>query len=635
MIKIKFPDGSVKEFKEGVKAINIAESIGERLAKASLAAEVDDKIVDMSTEIRKDAKIRFLTFNDEAGKEIFWHSSAHIMAQAVTDLFPDAKPTIGPPIENGFYYDFEVKHPFKPEDLPKIEARMKEIIKADSPFERIEMKACDASEHFKDNPYKIELLEEFTEEPTAYKHHEFTDLCRGPHVPSTGYIKAVKLIKISGAYWKGDANNTQLQRIYGISFPDKKELKKHLELIAEAERRDHRKIGKILDLFSFHEEGPGFPFWHPKGTEMFNTLLDFWREEHKKAGYKEIKTPIILDRALWERSGHWENYKENMYFTKIDERDFAVKPMNCPGGILVFKQHLPSYRDLPIKMGEVGLVHRHELSGALQGLFRVRNFTQDDAHIFMTSEMIGKEVTDVIKLTDKIYKTFGFKYHVELSTRPEKSMGTDEQWEAATEGLRKALEANNMEYQINEGDGAFYGPKIDFHLKDCLGRTWQCGTIQLDMTMPEKFDVNFINKEGNKERVVMIHRTILGSIERFIGILIEHYAGKFPLWIAPEQVRIITVADRFNDYAKEIQEQLKKEGFKVETDLRTESVSYKVREAQSQKVPVIINIGEKELENKTVAVRTLDNKLKFGIKLKDLTEDMKENIKKKEHTFFI
>ena len=561
------------------------------------------------------------------------HSAAHILAQAVKKLFPDAKLAIGPPIEDGFYYDFDTE-PFHPDDLKKIENEMNQLIRQNQEFKKKIITKNEAKKLFKNEPYKLELIDELEEDKaTIYTQGDFTDLCKGPHVKNSKALKAFKLTKIAGAYWRGKAENKQLQRIYGIIFHDKEELKNYLELLQEAEKRDHRKLGKQLGLFSFHEEGPGFVFWHPKGTLLINLLLDFWREEHKKEDYEEVKTPLLLDRKLWEQSGHWTNYKDMMYFTKIDERAFAVKPMNCPGGILIFKEHLPSYRELPIKMAELGLVHRHELSGVLAGLFRVRAFTQDDAHIFITEKQIKQEVINVINLTDKLYKTFGFSYHIELSTKPEKYIGTEKQWAIATKALKSALDSKKIKYKINEGEGAFYGPKIDFHLKDCLGRTWQCGTIQLDMAMPDKFNLDYIAEDGNKHRVVMLHRTILGSIERFIAILIEHYAGKFPLWLTPIQIRILTVADRFEKYANKIKEELEKNNLRVEVDARTESVSYKVREAQLQKIPLILNVGEKEEKSKTVAVRTQDGKLHFNVKIQDLVRDLLENIEDKKETF--
>mgnify|MGYP001362658899 FL=1 len=583
--------------------------------------------------IDKDAKIKILTFKDKGGVEVFRHSTAHVLAQAVIDLFPKALPTIGPVVEEGFYYDFDIDHHFTPEDVSKIEKKMWEIVNKDYKFERKELSEKEAKKIFKNNKYKIELIEEFNEPSSAYKQGNFIDLCRGPHILSTRKIEAFKIIKIAGAYWKGDAKNKQLQRIYGISFPEKKQLKDYLQLLEEAEKRDHRKIGKQLDLFSLHEEGPGFIFFHPKGVVIINILKDFLRKELDKLDYKEVMTPMILSRTLWEQSGHWDHYKENMYFTKVEGKDFAVKPMNCPGAILIYKEKLPSYRDLPIRFAEFGVDHRHELSGVLAGLFRVRAFTQDDAHIFCMQNQIQKEVLQLIDLTDFIYKTFNFAYHIELSTRPEKFTGKIENWNKAEKALEDALNKRKVKFKINPGDGAFYGPKIDFHIKDCLGRTWQCATIQVDFSMPDKFSLNYIAEDGNKHRSAMIHRTILGSIERFLGILIEHYAGKFPLWLAPVQVKILTVADRFNLYAKKIKEELERDNLRVELDTRTESVGRKVWEAQLQKIPIIINVGEKEEKNKTVAVRTLNNKLHFNVKVKDLVNKIIYNVEKKEESF--
>jgi threonyl-tRNA synthetase len=634
-IKITLPDGSSKSYDKGVTGVEIAKSIGPRLAQDALALEVDGKLVDLSAKINNNAKIKIITFKDKEGIGIFRHSTAHVLAQAVTELFPKAKPTIGPVVEEGFYYDFDIDHHFTPEDVSKIEKKMQEIIDKNLKFQKIKLSLTEAKKAFKNNKYKIELIEEFNEPSSAYKQGNFVDLCRGPHVPSTGKLKAFKIIKIAGAYWRGDAKNKQLQRIYGISFPEKKQLKNYLQILEQAEKRDHRKLGKQLDLFSLHEEGPGFIFFHPKGVVIINILKDFLRKELDKLGYKEIMTPLILSRKLWEQSGHWDHYKENMYFTKVDEKDFAVKPMNCPGTILIYKEKLPSYRDLPIKLSELGLVHRHELSGVLAGLFRVRAFTQDDAHIFCTPAQVEKEVLQLIDLTDFVYKTFNFTYHIELSTRPEKFSGKKENWDKAEKALADALNKRKIKYKINPGDGAFYGPKIDYHIKDCLGRTWQCATIQVDFSMPEKFNLKYIAKDGNKHIPVMIHRTIYGSMERFLGILIEHYAGKFPLWLAPIQARILTVADRFSLYAKKIKEELEKNNIRVELDVRTESVGYKVREAQSQKIPLIINVGEKEEKNNTVAVRTLDNKLHFNVKIKDLIKKIKDNVEKKKEKFLL
>jgi threonyl-tRNA synthetase len=632
-INLVLPDGSSKSYDKNVTGLEVAKSIGPRLAQDALAIDVNGKLVDLSKKIDKDSKIKILTFKDKEGIGVFRHSTAHVLAQAVIDLFPKALPTIGPVVEEGFYYDFDIDHHFTPEDVSKIEKKMWEIVNKDYKFERKELSEKEAKKIFKNNKYKIELIEEFNEPSSAYKQGNFIDLCRGPHILSTRKIEAFKIIKIAGAYWKGDAKNKQLQRIYGISFPEKKQLKDYLQLLEEAEKRDHRKIGKQLDLFSLHEEGPGFIFFHPKGVVIINILKDFLRKELDKLDYKEVMTPMILSRTLWEQSGHWDHYKENMYFTKVEGKDFAVKPMNCPGAILIYKEKLPSYRDLPIRFAEFGVDHRHELSGVLAGLFRVRAFTQDDAHIFCMQNQIQKEVLQLIDLTDFIYKTFNFAYHIELSTRPEKFTGKIENWNKAEKALEDALNKRKVKFKINPGDGAFYGPKIDFHIKDCLGRTWQCATIQVDFSMPDKFSLNYIAEDGNKHRPVMIHRTILGSIERFLGILIEHYAGKFPLWLAPVQVKILTVADRFNLYAKKIKEELERDNLRVELDTRTESVGRKVWEAQLQKIPIIINVGEKEEKNKTVAVRTLNNKLHFNVKVKDLVNKIIYNVEKKEESF--
>ncbi|MDP6138882.1 MAG: threonine--tRNA ligase [Candidatus Woesearchaeota archaeon] len=632
-INLVLPDGSSKSYDKNVTGLEVAKSIGPRLAQDALAIDVNGKLVDLSKKIDKDSKIKILTFKDKEGIGVFRHSTAHVLAQAVIDLFPKALPTIGPVVEEGFYYDFDIDHHFTPEDVSKIEKKMWEIVNKDYKFERKELSEKEAKKIFKNNKYKIELIEEFNEPSSAYKQGNFIDLCRGPHILSTRKIEAFKIIKIAGAYWKGDAKNKQLQRIYGISFPEKKQLKDYLQLLEEAEKRDHRKIGKQLDLFSLHEEGPGFIFFHPKGVVIINILKDFLRKELDKLDYKEVMTPMILSRTLWEQSGHWDHYKENMYFTKVEGKDFAVKPMNCPGAILIYKEKLPSYRDLPIRFAEFGVDHRHELSGVLAGLFRVRAFTQDDAHIFCMQNQIQKEVLQLIDLTDFIYKTFNFAYHIELSTRPEKFTGKIENWNKAEKALEDALNKRKVKFKINPGDGAFYGPKIDFHIKDCLGRTWQCATIQVDFSMPDKFSLNYIAEDGNKHRSAMIHRTILGSIERFLGILIEHYAGKFPLWLAPVQVKILTVADRFNLYAKKIKEELERDNLRVELDTRTESVGRKVWEAQLQKIPIIINVGEKEEKNKTVAVRTLNNKLHFNVKVKDLVNKIIYNVEKKEESF--
>ena len=570
-----------------------------------------------------------ITFSDPEGKEIFRHSSSHLMAQAIKELYPDAKLAIGPAIEDGFYYDIDLPESLSPEDLKKIEKKMKEIVKRNYPIERIEMSIDEAKEFYKkeDNPYKLEILEDIEDDMVSfYKQGDFMDLCRGPHLPSTGKIKAFKLLSIAGAYWRGDEKNKMLQRIYGTSFPTREELDEYIKRIEEAKKRDHRKIGREMDLFSLHEEGPGFPFFHPKGMVLWNTLLDFWRKEHEKAGYVEIKTPIILNKELWVRSGHWDHYRENMYFTEIDGKEYAIKPMNCPGGMLVYKSSLHSYRELPIRMAEIGLVHRHELSGVLHGLMRVRAFNQDDAHIYMTPDQIKDEIKGVITLADKIYNIFGFDYHVELSTKPENAMGSDEIWERATNALREALEDLGKEYKINEGDGAFYGPKIDFHLKDSIGRTWQCGTIQLDFMMPERFDLTYINEKGEKVRPVMLHRTIYGSIERFMGILIEHYAGIFPVWLAPEQIRILPVTTRNNEYAQKVLDRLLAERFRATIKIENEKIGAKIRDAELARVPYMIIIGDREEEANTISVRKKGEGDLGAFNLGDFVNRVKEEI---------
>ncbi len=565
--------------------------------------------------------------------ETLRHSTAHVLAAAVVSLWPDVKPTIGPAVEDGFYYDFDKKVPFVPEDLPKIEKKMYEICKKNIAFEKIDLDEKKAKEMFKDNKYKLELIKDILAEKgklTAYKCGDFVDLCRGPHVEKTSLCKAFKLMKISSAYWKGNAENASLQRIYGIVFPSRDELKEHLRLLEEAEKRNHRKIGKDMELFSMHEEAPGMPFFHSKGTFIWNTLVDFMRGKMRLLGYEENKTPIILNKSLWLTSGHWDHYKDNMYFTKIDEGDYAVKPMNCPGNLLVYKSRAHSYRELPIKAGEFGLVHRHELSGVLSGLFRVRVFTQDDAHVFCMEEQLQEQIIELIDLVDEVYKTFGFEYHCELSTRPEKAMGSKELWDKAESILKKALEAKKMKFKINPGDGAFYGPKIDYHLKDAIGRTWQCGTIQLDFSMPEKFDLNYEGKDGKKHRPVMLHRAIYGSVERFLGILIEHYAGKFPMWLSPMQVRVLTIADKHNDYANTVLQELKNAGLRVEMDLRALTMNKKVREAQISHVNYIIVVGDKEMESKTINIRTRDNKVLGAEKIDTFISKCLKEIKERK-----
>ncbi|APH24985.1 TPA: threonine--tRNA ligase [Clostridium botulinum] len=633
MIKITLKDGKVMEFEEGIKISDIAMKISPALYKKALAAKIDGETVDLMTELHKDSSLEILTFEDEMGKWALRHTGAHILAQAVKRLYPEVKLAIGPAIDTGFYYDFEADFTFTPEMLEKIEAEIKKIIKENHKLERFELPREEAINLMKEKneDYKIELIEDLPEGEVIsfYKQGDFTDLCAGPHVPSTGKVKSVKLLSLAGAYWRGNENNKMLQRIYGTAFTKKSELDEYLNMLEEAKKRDHRKLGKELDLFSIHEEGPGFPFFHPKGMIIRNILENFWREEHTKAGYQEIRTPLILNEELWHQSGHWDHYKENMYFTNIDDSDYAIKPMNCPGGILVYKNSMHSYRDLPLRLSELGIVHRHELSGALHGLMRVRCFTQDDAHLYMTKEQIKEEIVGIIKLIDKFYKLFGFEYFVELSTRPEDSMGSDEDWEIATNGLREALDSIGKEYRVNEGDGAFYGPKIDFHLKDCIGRTWQCGTIQLDFQMPERFDLSYIGADGEKHRPVMVHRTIYGSVERFIGILIEQYAGAFPTWLAPVQVKLMNITDAQYDYLKKVEEALKENNIRVEIDTRNEKIGYKIREAQLQKVPYMLILGDKEVEAGKVAVRSRKDGDLGAISLEEFIEKIKNEIKVK------
>ena len=610
MIKVTLKDGSVREFENELSVLEIAKSISEGLARAVVAASVNDEVVGLDYIVKEDCTLNLFKFDDVEGKDVFRHTSAHMLAQAIKRLYPKAKFAIGPSIENGFYYDIDLEERLTMEDLAKLEAEMKKIAKEDLKVERYELPKEEALKWAKENGeiYKEELINELPEGEiiSFYKQGDFTDLCRGPHLPSTKKVKAVKLLSVAGAYWRGDEKNKMLQRIYGISFEKNKDLEEYLHLLEEAKKRDHRKLGKELELFFIPEEGPGFPLFLPKGMELKNALLKYWRELHREDGYYEIETPIILSRHLWETSGHWYHYKENMYTVKIDEQDFAIKPMNCPGSMLYYQSKPHSYRDFPMRVAELGRVHRHELSGALHGLMRVRAFTQDDAHIFMLPEQIKDEIKGVVKLIDSVYKTFGFEYHLELSTRPEDSMGTDEEWETAENGLREALEELNLPYILNEGDGAFYGPKIDFHLKDCLGRTWQCGTIQLDMQLPQRFDISYVGQDGEKHRPVMIHRVALGSIERFIGILIEQYAGKFPVWLAPTQVKILPISDKYMDYANEVKKALFDAGVRVEMDDRAEKIGFKIREAQLQKVPYMLVVGEKEAAENQVAVRSRD-----------------------------
>ncbi|AQS58961.1 threonine--tRNA ligase [Desulforamulus ferrireducens] len=633
MVKVTLKDGSVREYPAGTTVLEIAKSISQGLAREALAGKVNGKTVDLSYPVQEDVTLELLTFNDEEGRAVYRHSSAHVLAQAVKRLFPEAKLAIGPAIQDGFYYDFDVPQPFTPDQLEQIEAEMNKIIKEDIPFQRVEISRQEALDRFQNQGeiYKVELINDLPEDAviSCYQQGDFEDLCAGPHVPSTGRLKSIKLMSIAGAYWRGSEKNKMLQRIYGTSFPKKALLDEHLFRIEEAKRRDHRKLGAELDLYSIQEEGPGFPFFHPKGMIIRNELENFWRIEHKRRGYQEIRTPIILNRALWEQSGHWAHYKENMYFTKIDEGDYAVKPMNCPGSILVYKTRMHSYRDLPLRWGELGLVHRHELSGALHGLMRVRCFTQDDAHIFMLPSQVKDEIIGVIDLFDYFYNTFGLQYHVELSTRPEKSMGSDEIWEMATNSLREALEDKQMSYKVNEGDGAFYGPKIDFHLMDSLGRTWQCGTIQLDFQMPEKFDLTYVGEDGQKHRPVMIHRVVFGSIERFIGILTEHFAGAFPVWLAPVQVRVMPITDKHHEYAKEVVQKMQELDIRVELDARNEKINYKIREAQTQKIPYMLVIGDREMEQGTVAVRQRGKGDIGAIQVDEFIKTVQDDIKNK------
>ena len=600
--------GDAKEFEAGITAAEIAKSIGAGLYKAACACKIDGEAADLRTPLTKDCTLEILTFDSAEGKHAYWHTTAHIMAQAIGRLYPGAKFAIGPAIENGFYYDVDLEQTLTPDDLVKIEAEMKKIIKEDLPLERFELSPEDAVKLMeeKKQDYKLELIAEHSgkgEKISFYQQGEYIDLCAGPHLMSTGHVKAVKLTNCTGAYWRADANNKMLQRVYGISFPKAADLDAYVTMLEEAKKRDHRKLGRDLELFTIMDEGPGFPFFLPKGMVLKNLLIDYWREIHRKAGYLEISTPMILNRSLWERSGHWDHYKQNMYTTVIDEQDFAIKPMNCPGGMLVYKTKLHSYRDLPLRMGELGLVHRHELSGALHGLTRVRCFTQDDAHLFMMPSQIKDEIKGVVNLIDSVYKTFGFQYHIELSTMPEDHMGAQEDWDNATEALRAAITELGYDYEVNEGDGAFYGPKLDFHLTDCLGRTWQCGTIQLDFQLPERFELEYTGEDGAKHRPIMIHRVVFGSIERFIGILTEHFAGAFPLWLSPVQVKVLPISERHHEYAEKVAAELEAAGLRVEADLRNEKIGYKIREAQLQKTPYMLVVGDKEAETGTVSVR--------------------------------
>lgn len=600
--------GNAKEFEAPMTALEIAASISHELKKEAVAAKIDGKVKDLKTVIDHDCEVEFLTFADEEGRRVYRHTASHVLAQAVKALYPDAKLAIGPAIDNGFYYDFDCAESFTTDDFKKIEKEMERVIKANYPIERFELPRAEALElmQSKGEPYKVELINDLPEDAVIsfYRQGDFVDLCAGPHLPSTGYVKAVKIMSVAGAYWRGSEKNKMLQRLYATAFPKKADLEAYVQQLEEAKKRDHRKLGRELDLFDVLDEGPGFPFFYPKGMVLRNILEDYWRKIHREHGYEEIKTPMILNRALWERSGHWDHYRENMYTTRIDDTDFAIKPMNCPGGMLVYKRRAWSYRDLPIRSGELGLVHRHEKSGTLHGLMRVRCFTQDDAHIFMRPDQIRDEIKGVYRLIDEVYKVFGFKYTVELSTRPENSIGTDEMWAMATDGLQGALDDLGVQYTINEGDGAFYGPKIDFHLQDCLGRTWQCGTIQLDMNLPERFDLTYVGADGEKHRPVMIHRVVFGSIERFIGIITEQFGGAFPMWLAPVQVRIMTITDRADDAARELQQKLEKAGIRTELDVRNEKIGFKIREAQMMKIPYMFVLGDKEVQDGVIAVRS-------------------------------
>ena len=633
-MKITLKDGSVKEYASPMSAADIAKDISMGLYRNACVCRINGEVKDLRTVVCDDAALEILTFDNEEGKRAFNHTASHIMAQAVKRLYPNVKLTIGPAIEDGFYYDFDTETPFGPEDLAKIEAEMKKILKEGFALEKFELAPDEAIKLMqeKDEPYKVELINEHAgkgEHISFYKQGEFTELCAGPHLMDVKPVKAFKLTNCTGAYWRGDAKNKMLCRVYGTAFPKASMLEEHLAMLEEAKKRDHRKLGKELGLFTIMEEGPGFPFFLPKGMVLKNTLVDYWREIHRKAGYYEIQTPMILNRALWERSGHWDHYKENMYTTIIDDEDYAIKPMNCPGGMLVYKTQMHSYKDLPLRMGELGLVHRHELSGALHGLMRVRCFTQDDAHIFMTREQIKDEIKNVVRLIDGVYNTFGFEYHIELSTRPEDSMGAQEDWDIATDALRDAITELGYDFEVNEGDGAFYGPKLDFHLKDCLGRTWQCGTIQLDFQLPERFELEYVGADGAKHRPIMIHRVVFGSIERFIGILTEHFAGAFPTWLAPVQVKLLPIADRHYDYLKAVENKLEERGIRCEIDDRSEKIGFKIRSAQMEKIPYMLVAGDKDIENGTVSVRSRKEGEQGAMSVDEFADMIEKEIKSK------
>ena len=608
MIKVKLMDGSMKEIEDGSNGYSLATSISRKLAKEAVAAKVNGKLVDLSHELKESDQVEIITVDSEEGIEIIRHSTAHVMAQAVKRIYGNVKLAIGPTVKNGFYYDFDLDTPLTHGDIEKIEEEMNKIINEDLKFKRKDVSREEALKLMseKGEDYKVQLINDLDESEniSLYEQGDFTDLCRGPHIPSTKFIKAFKLTSVAGAYWRGSEKNKMLQRIYGVAFATKKELDKYLNMIEETKKRDHRKLGRELRLFEIMDEGPGFPFFLPKGVVLKNILIDYWRKLHNKAGYVEIETPIMLNKELWIRSGHWDHYKENMYTSMIDDKEFALKPMNCPGGMLVYKSEGHSYRDLPLRVGELGRVHRHELSGALHGLMRVRAFTQDDAHIFMLPEQIKSEILGVIKLIDEVYGTLGFKYNIELSTRPEDSMGSDEEWTMAESSLKEALDEGGLDYKINEGDGAFYGPKIDFHIEDSLGRSWQCGTIQLDFQLPQRFELEYIGSDGEKHRPIVIHRVIFGSIERFIGILIEHFAGKFPVWLAPVQVKVLPISDNFVEYGSEVIGKLREAGIRCEIDNRSEKIGYKIREARNERVPYMIIVGEQEKTHGNISLRS-------------------------------
>ena len=634
MVKVTLKDDVVKEFQSGTTVMDIAKSIGMGLYKAACLAKIDGETCDLRTPVTKDCHVEILTFDDEDGKKAFWHTTSHILAQAVKRLYPSAKLAIGPSIANGFYYDFDVDFSFTPEILEKIEAEMKKIVKENIPLEKFDLSADEALKLMeeKDEPYKVELIKEHAgkgEKISFYKQAEFTELCAGPHIPDTGRVKAFKLTSIAGAYWRGDEKNKMLQRIYGISFTKQSELTEYLERIEEAKKRDHRKLGKELGLFALRDEAPGMPFFLPNGMILRNTLIDYWHEVHERWGYLEISTPQIMKRSLWETSGHWDHYKDNMYTTVIDGEDFAIKPMNCPGSILVYELEPHSYKELPLRYGELGRVHRHELSGALHGLFRVRCFTQDDAHILLAPDQIRDEVVRISQLFDEVYNLFKLPYTIELSTMPEDHMGTKEEWDKATKSLSDAIESIGKEYTVNEGDGAFYGPKLDFHIEDSLGRTWQCGTIQLDFQLPERFNLEYTGADGEKHCPVMIHRVVFGSVERFIGVLIEHFAGAFPLWLSPVQAVVLPIADRHADRAHEIEAELKKYGIRVKVDDRSEKFGYKLREAQLQKTPYMLVVGDKEVENGTVSVRHRGEGDIGSMELSSLCDRLADEVKTK------